>query len=351
MKYLVFITTNLKTSQVFVGIHPTENPDIFDGYLGSGVYVNQPSTFKYPKTPFQYAVKKYGADSFRRYTLFVCDSLEDAFSHLFSPEFTRQSHVYNTIELLSDQFPKLYQFDLNGKLVKTWDNAYFITDFYGYPVERFSWAVGNKIQFLEYYWSYQPQIDIKEYTTQKGNFKVFYLYNKDGKLLRECYCSEDLEYWGNITEDVTDNIKYQTPIGDYYVSNKLMDIFTPRAKTTYSKRLYYVYTKDGNLKGTYKGKEVLRAVDNYSWKNIRKAIEVNKGWIKDYYLSFEEIDKVPDKVFKSQIDVYDKFGNFIESIESLKEVKEKYGLTSSKLKNIQLGEKYIDKWIFKYHSK
>lgn len=353
MKYLVFITTNLKTNQVYLGIHPTKDPKIFDGYLGSGVYVNQASTFKYPKTPFQAAVKKFGADSFKRYTLYTCDSLEDALlkKSLFNKDFYKQSHVYNTIET-STKINKLYQFDDSGKLVKTWDYDYFITDFYGYPVERFQWAAGNKLQFLGYYWSYTPVINPKEFTNLKGNFKVYYLYDLEGKLIKECYCKEDLEYWGKISSDdnVEDAIKYQTPIRDYYVSNRLMDVFVPKAKTTYSKRLYYVY-KDTVFKGTYKGKEILRVLDTYSWKNIRKAMEINKGWYKDFYISFDKVDKVPDKAFKIQIDVYDKFGNFIESLDTLKEVREKYNLTSAKLKNIQLGEKYIDNWIFKYHSK
>lgn len=353
MKYLVYITTNLKTSQVYLGIHPTENPEIFDGYLGSGVYINQASTFKYPKTPFQFAVKKYGADSFRRYTVFTCDTLKEALEKksLFNKDFYKQSHVYNTLETFTVR--KLYQFTEDGKLVKTWEDDYFITDFYGYPIERFQWAAGNKLQFLGYYWSYTPEINLSEFTKMKGNFKVYYLYDLQGKLVKECYCLEDLYYWGNITseDNVEEAIKFQIPIRDYYVSNKLMDVFAPRAKSTYSKRLYYVYTKDNVFKGVYKGKEVLRVLDTYSWKNIRKAIEINKGWYKDFFISFEEINQVPEKTFKSQIDVYDHFGNFIESIDSLKEVREKYNLTSSKLKNIQLGEKYIDKWIFKYHSK
>lgn len=338
---------------MYLGIHLTNDPEIFDGYLGSGVYVNQASTFKYPKTPFQCAVKKYGADSFRRYTLYVCDSLEEALAkkYLFGTDFFKQSHIYNTVEVPATKIHKLYQFNESGELVKTWECDQLITDFYGYPYERFQWAAGNKLQFLGYYWSYSSEINPSEYTRLKGNFKVYYLYNLQGKLLRECYCKDDLEYWGGIHSEIEDIIKFQIPINDYYLSNKLMDVFVPRAKSTYSKRTYYVYTKDNGFKGVYRGKEILRVLDTYSWKNIKKAIEINKGWYKDFYISFAKVDKVPEKVFKMQIDVYDHFGNFIESLNSIKEVREKYKLTSAQLKNIQLGDKYISNWIFKYHSK
>ena len=52
----------------------------------------------YPKTPFQYAVKKYGTDSFQRSILYVFDNEEDAYNkefELVNLEFIQQEHVYN----------------------------------------------------------------------------------------------------------------------------------------------------------------------------------------------------------------------------------------------------------------
>ena len=59
MKYQVFITTCLKSqinnlNRVLLDIHE-EDAD----YLGDGVFASQASSFMYPKTPFQEAVKKY----------------------------------------------------------------------------------------------------------------------------------------------------------------------------------------------------------------------------------------------------------------------------------------------------
>ena len=46
MKYIVYITTNLVNKKIYIGVHKTENPEIFDGYLGDGVLVNKPSSYK-----------------------------------------------------------------------------------------------------------------------------------------------------------------------------------------------------------------------------------------------------------------------------------------------------------------
>lgn len=39
MKYIVYLTTNLINRKIYVGVHKTENPDIFDGYLGNGLTI------------------------------------------------------------------------------------------------------------------------------------------------------------------------------------------------------------------------------------------------------------------------------------------------------------------------
>jgi hypothetical protein len=51
------------------------------------------------------------------------------------------------------------------------------------------------------------------------------------------------------------------------------------------------------------------------------------------------------------VDVYTKYGEFIETLTSVKLVKEKYNVPSAKIKNIQLGDRYYGNYIFKYHSK
>lgn len=62
MYFIIYKTTNLITSQEYIGCHETDNLD--DGYLGSGKYIKR-------------AVKKYGRDNFKREILCFCDSRDD----------------------------------------------------------------------------------------------------------------------------------------------------------------------------------------------------------------------------------------------------------------------------------
>ena len=76
MKYIVYITTNVVNNKVYVGVHKTTTPEVFDGYLGCGTRVNSYKSKK--DTAFQKAVNKYGPNKFTRHTLFVFDTVEEA---------------------------------------------------------------------------------------------------------------------------------------------------------------------------------------------------------------------------------------------------------------------------------
>jgi hypothetical protein len=39
-KYIVYCTTNLVNNKIYIGVHKTTNPSVFDGYIGNGVYVS-----------------------------------------------------------------------------------------------------------------------------------------------------------------------------------------------------------------------------------------------------------------------------------------------------------------------
>ena len=364
MKYIIYLTTNLKSkcgelNKIYIGVHQTENPDIFDGYIGCGIYINQPSTYMYPKTPFQYAVKKYGVNSFHRDVLYIYDTAKEAYDkerEIVNIEFLKQNHVYNAClgGEYYNNYKELYQFDLSGKLLKKWDYSIEAYEFYGYPRERFNYAIYDRHPFLDYYWSRNENININDYiTTKHGQPKITYLYNKDGKFLKEFYSQKECaEYVG--LKDVTKAIQNQSLVSKkYYISNKLVDQFIPKARNNYIDKIYYVYDKTNKFYGKFKGKEIMPIINLHSWGVIRDIFKYNKNWYKDFYISEEEIDQVPLKQYSNgiQVDVFDKYGNFIETLFSVKEVKEKYDIKASEIKNIQTGNKYIKNWIFKYHSK
>ena len=72
-----------------------------------------------------------------------------------------------------NNYKKLYQFSLDGELIKVWEYSKDAYDFYGYPIERFKYAVNDKHPFLNFLWSTKPKIDYTEYITNKpGNPKI-----------------------------------------------------------------------------------------------------------------------------------------------------------------------------------
>ena len=104
-------------------MHRTEDPNVFDGYLGCNCYATRPSSYSHPETPFQFAVKKYGPGKFKRVVLKVFDSAKEAFAYeaeLVNLEFIKRSDTYNVnVGGCGGRVGrKFYQFDLSGKMIK-----------------------------------------------------------------------------------------------------------------------------------------------------------------------------------------------------------------------------------------
>lgn len=363
MKYIIYLTENLKSSinginRIYIGVHKTKNPEVFDGYIGCGVYINQPSSYKYGKTPFQKAVKKYGTDAFKRSILFIYDSEEEAYAkeaEIVNIEFIKQSHVYNATVggICCNCYKPIYQFSLQGELIKKWEYSKEAYSFYNLPIESFNYAVYDKHPLLGFYWSKNQTIDVSEYLPAK-QLKPVHLYDKNGKWIREFVSRvECAKYIYIDSAALSKAVKQQSLVNNqYYVSDKMVDVFIPKARRQYYKETIYVY-KNNTLIFTGIGKEIMPIIKEYSWAKIRDCFRYKQGWYKDFYLSFNQVDSVPEREFgnKIKVDVYDKFGTFIETLDSVKDVREKYNISSSKIKNIELGDRYVGDWIFKYHSK
>lgn len=367
MKYIVYLTTNLKskvnnTNKIYIGVHKTENPDIFDGYLGCGVYVNRASTYMYPKTAFQYAVKKYGVNSFKRQILFIYDNPLDAFNkekELVTSEFIKQPFTYNIAiggigGSLYKQLPEwytkpLYQFDKCGNLVNKWKSTLEASEFYSEYYSKFDWAITDRYLFLDSYWSRTDKIDISSYSNKHKCY--IYLYDKYGKLIIEfpsitsCALALDCK-----PQSISKAIKVQSTIKEYYVSKTLVDEFKSNNRIQLKNVMIYVYDVTGKFIGSGTGKEIMNIISLHSYKSIWSAIYSNCGWYKDYYLSLEKVEKVPEKLHNKhkKIDVFDNYGNFIETLDSIKLVKEKYNLNSAELNRILKGIKKHKNYIFQY---
>lgn len=130
MKYIVYQTVNKINNKIYIGVHGTEI-DEFDGYIGNGVSIYRPATYMNPKTPFQYAVKKYGIKNFIRTTIKEFENEEDAYKleeQLVNEQFLKREDVYNLalggrITELANPRKKVYMYDLNGNFEREFDSV------------------------------------------------------------------------------------------------------------------------------------------------------------------------------------------------------------------------------------
>lgn len=185
IKYLVFTTTNLVNGKTYTGIHETTTPDEFDGYLGHRADIKNPKSYNRGKAPLHVAILKYGVSSFRRKTLKVFDNLKDAvnfISTIVSDEFIKQPDNYNDIafRFYSADNRKLYQFNLNGALVKIWNSISAIEEYYGCTVDIES-IIKDKSRFAGSYWSFNTTIK----HLPKDEQGWIYQYNTEGVLLHK----------------------------------------------------------------------------------------------------------------------------------------------------------------------
>lgn len=116
MKYIVFKTVNKLNGKFYVGIHKTDV--LWDGYLGDGIRTDKPISYTRRKTPLQYAVARFGVKNFRRHTIKEFDTLEEAKKLLKLIKysgFLNNKLVYN---IEDPELENVYEFDLNGKLIR-----------------------------------------------------------------------------------------------------------------------------------------------------------------------------------------------------------------------------------------
>lgn len=364
MKYIVYKTINLNSkingiNRIYIGVHKTENPEIFDGYIGCGVNIYKASSYMYPKTAFQYAVKKYGVNSFKRSILFIYDTAQEAFDkerEIVDNYFIQQSFTYNMacggsggdiVDPRKHSLP-IYQFDLQGNLLNSWETTVDASDFFGCSCRKITGASVDKYECLGYYWSRTNTINISNYKAKHK--KYTYLYNKDGKLIDEFISrSKCAEYLGCTPQAVSKALSLQQPIKNYYVSDSIVDQFIPKPRISLKNSFYYIYDSNNNFYGKLCKKEVLNTLKINTWKKFDSILNSNGGWYKDFYVSAIELKKVPSKKISSKtIEVYTKDGKLIEILNSVKEVKIKYNLNSYAITKILKGNKQHEQYIFKY---
>lgn len=361
MEYIVYCTANLVNNKIYIGVHKTENHKKFDGYIGCGVNINSPSSYKNPTTNFQKAVLKYGFKNFRRYILFVFDTAEEAYkkeAQIVDRDFIKLSTNYNMVPggIHGSMEDTLYEFNTDGTLYKKWDSISDAMDYYGYTDQAFRTALHFRERLNNHFWSRENTIDINLFS--KGDDKIkLYQYNKDGELIAE---------FPSITEGAKDlNIPRESIItairgnslykGDCYFSNTLYEKFIPKKKYKIKDLTYYIYDAEGKFINKFESyKDVVSYLGLSNSQALWNIVNRSNGIYKNYqfrYEYFDKIDPIPErKYLKKPVDIYTKNGEFIKTCPSIASAVKETGCHLSDINRILRGlAKSTKGYTFKFH--
>ena len=136
MKYIVYLTVNIVNLKIYIGVHKTEKPNKFDGYIGNGIYRQSMARLD---TPFHRAVRKYGYDKFKRTTIKTFNNPEEAYSLerlLVDEAFVQRKDTYNvTLGGIPGggyfRRKEVLQYSLSGKLIKVWESISAAATYFG----------------------------------------------------------------------------------------------------------------------------------------------------------------------------------------------------------------------------
>ena len=330
MKYIVYLTTNLVNKKIYIGVHKTENPDIFDGYLGNGVNINDRHTYKFSKTPFEAAVNKYGPSKFIRQTLKVFDNLEDALDlerWLVCPEFIARKDTYN-ISLGGGIPPvnnkQIFQYSLEGEFIKEYPSITEAALKYKCSSSCIGKAIFERTPSLGFLWT-----DYKYESININNFKIdanktkCYLYDIDGNYLREFKSiTECAEFINTSVSNLSNSIHGKYKVNNYYVSDIKMDYF----EVSHNKYTEGFYKYD--LKGNFIEHlpTLSKLIDNLKIKNpssVYRALRTGNSAY-GFQWSSEKLPKMKKLVTKTQarkVGKYTKEGELVQVFDTVREAK------------------------------
>lgn len=308
MKYIVYQTVNKENGKLYIGVHKTKNPDIFDGYIGNGIYVGY--SLENPKTVYQHALKKYGYNSFIRTTLKTFDNEEDAYDYeakLVTLEFIKQDNNYNikTGGIHGNwNFKNVYQFNYEGTLIKTWTSVNEVIEYYSCNPNRISMAVSNKYSAFESYWSFFDTIDITEY--KKSKHSELYQFDEQGTLLKvynnSITASKELNInIDSLNEAVSKKKKFKNC---YWTKNPDNIINIIKINNLYNLRNKAIIQLDKNKNPIQEFINITKASEqlNIKYETIKSAINKESLVDNKYYFKYVSIIK-PTKQKVGQYDL------------------------------------------------
>lgn len=331
LKYIVYLTTNLINKKIYIGVHKTSTPYHFDKYLGDGVRINDKSTYKYSKTPFEAAVNKYGPDNFIRKTIKVFDNLQDALDlerWLVDEEFIRRKDTYNIA--LGGGIPPIktktiYQYSLSGEFIKEWDSITNASIYYNCSSSSIGKAIFERTPSRGFLWTEYKydKIDLNNFKIDKNKTHT-YLYDINGNLINEFKSiTECSQFINKSVQKVSKAICGKFCIENtYYCSDIKYDKFPIPISINHKNDKLYQYDLEGNF---IKEWENYSQVKRYFGKdiNIHASIRLNQS-CQGYQWSWEKLPNMKclkPKTKAKKVGKYTMDGILIQIFNTVREAK------------------------------
>lgn len=278
--FIVYKTTCLINNKIYIGVHETNDPNIFDGYIGNSINIyNRKWALEHPKYPFHYAVIKYGINNFKRETLYQFNTAKEAYNkeaEIVNEDFIKSDNNYN-IAIGGDtpkaKCYKIYQFDYNGNFVREYDQIILAAKLNNINYNTIQSAINNKRGTHGFYWSKEPKIDITEYNYK--NFLKYYIYDEKGNFVQEFDKAESIKEFlntnsGNLSRAVKASIK----ISGYFITTEKFDKLQITV-TKLSGKLNR-YTLDGKYIDSFKTVKEAKDKLNLKLCSISQAIKLGR---------------------------------------------------------------------------
>lgn len=332
MKYIVYKTTNKVNNYIYIGVHKTANPDIFDGYIGCGVNIKIPYTYEHSKTKFQQAVKEFGFSNFYRETLATFDTPEQAYELegiLVNEDFLARGDVYNMVLggiINKVNGVKVFQYNPEGIYMKEYDSYESAAKELKVQASSIRRAVVYKYRVNNYYFNTDrlDKIDISLYNT---NLKVkVFRYLKGGQYDEEFESYNDA---ARNSDSSPSNIRSATLTGycvknSYYFSFVKSETYDKARSLQIKTREVHKYASNGEYLESYATQEEAEKENPFS--NITKSIKLKSIDDNGFMWSLEKLEKFNQSPRKRRkVGEFDDNGNLIKTWDSARQCAREVG--------------------------
>lgn len=353
MKYIVYKTTCLVNNKIYVGVHKTENPDIFDGYLGNSLWVNRTDKIKNPQYAFHFAVKKYGVNNFKRETLYVFDTEEEAYqkeSEIVTLKFIQSDKTYNVAlgGKKGTKSPKpVYQFDLSGNLLNTFEYGMIEA---AKSLDGTWTCIQDAIKFKHksygFLWSFDMVIDLNEYNIISQN--NYYIYDSDGTFINEFNTAKEcIEFLQTNSANLSRAVKSKIKVNGYFITTEKLDNY--QVLVSKSSEKLNRYSISGEYIDSFNTISEAKQKLGLKLSSISTAIKMNRTcngyrWTRSNNPS-KFIEVTNNINTPRKVEMYDKNGVFIKTFDTVSQADKEYPGCRSVLKG---SSKTSHGYIFKY---